>query len=79
MQRPVTLSGGNLAPGSGVGTLQNVAALTVATASAFQFDLADWTGAAGTGYDTVTADSLVIAATPAAEPMIRQLPPVPAQ
>lgn len=64
VQRPVTLSGGNLAPGSGVGTLQNVAALTVATASSFQFDLADWTGAAGTGYDTVTADSLVITATP---------------
>lgn len=66
LQRPVTLSGGNLAPGSGVGTLQNVAALTVATGSAFQFDLADWTGAAGTGYDTVTADSLVITSTPAA-------------
>lgn len=67
VQRPVTLSGGaSLAPGSGVGTLQIVAALTVATGSAFKFDLADWTGAAGTGYDTVTADSLVITATPAA-------------
>lgn len=67
VQRPVTLSGGaSLAPGSGVGTLQNVAALTLATGSSFKFDLADWTGAAGTGYDTVTADSLVITATPEA-------------
>lgn len=67
VQRNVTLSGGaSLAPGTGVGTLQNVAALTVATGSAFQLDLADWTGAAGTAYDTVTADSLVITATPEA-------------
>lgn len=66
VQRNVTVTGGALAPGSGVGTLQNLAALTVATASSFRFDLADWTGTAGTGYDTVTADSLVITATPAA-------------
>ncbi|MCW1925745.1 autotransporter-associated beta strand repeat-containing protein [Luteolibacter arcticus] len=64
VQRSVTLTGGKLAPGSGVGTLNGLAALTVGASSAIDFELSNWNGAAGTGYDTVVADSINVTATP---------------
>ena len=74
VQRSVTLTGGKLAPGSSVGTLHGLATLTLGASSAVNFDLSDWTGAAGTGYDTVTADSVVITATNATPVTINVTP-----
>lgn len=64
VQRPVTLSG-MLSPGTGVGTLNNLGVVTFDAGSGIDFQISDWTGAAGSGYDTVTADSAVINATSA--------------
>lgn len=62
VQRAVTLTGGSLAPGDGVGTLNGVTALTLGASSSLAFDLSDWTGAAGTGHDTIATESLAITA-----------------
>lgn len=48
---------GTLAPGDGVGTL-TTGALTFATGATIAWQASNWTGAAGTGYDRVTAASL---------------------
>lgn len=52
----VSLSG-TLAPGDGVGTL-STGAVTMSDASKIAWQAADWTGAAGTGYDKLVASSL---------------------
>jgi autotransporter-associated beta strand protein len=52
----VSLSG-TIAPGDGVGTL-STGAVTLANASKIAWQAADWTGAAGTGYDKLVASSL---------------------
>lgn len=58
-------SGGTLAPGeSGPGSL-SVGSLTLAASSRVAFDLGNWTGGAGSGYDSISASSLEITATAA--------------
>jgi len=55
---------GTLAPGgTGTGQLAVNGALTLAPGSTYSWNLADWTGAAGTGSDTLAASSLILAAT----------------
>jgi autotransporter-associated beta strand protein len=63
VQRSVTVDGGTLAPGASVGTLQGLTTLTLGASSKIAFELSDWTGVAGTGYDTITADTVAITAT----------------
>jgi autotransporter-associated beta strand protein len=63
LPRAVSLNGGTLAPGTGTGALLGVTALTLGASSSYAFDLADWTGAAGSGHDTLAVDSLAITAT----------------
>jgi autotransporter-associated beta strand protein len=65
LQRPVTLTGGTIAPGSGVGTLNGITALNFSADGKYTFDLADWNGAPGTGYDTLNVDTLAITSGPA--------------
>lgn len=64
VQRPVTLNGGKLSPGASVGTLGGLGAVTFGPASGIDFEISNWTGAAGSGYDTATAVSIAITATP---------------
>ncbi|WP_367875325.1 autotransporter-associated beta strand repeat-containing protein [Luteolibacter sp. Populi] len=54
---------GTLAPGIAVGTATGVGALALAGGSTFAMQLADWNGAAGTGYDTADFGSLAITAS----------------
>ena len=63
IQRSVTIDGGTLAPGASIGTLQGLSTLTLGASSEIAFELTNWTGAAGTGYDTITAGSVAITAT----------------
>ncbi len=63
---------GTLAPGNNsVGTL-STGALTLAPGARVDWEISDWTGAAGTGQDTVVATSLDLTAT-AANPFIIRL------
>ena len=56
---------GTIAPGTtGAGTL-TTGALTLAISAAIPWQITDWTGAAGTGFDQISATSLNITATPA--------------
>ncbi|GAA5484517.1 hypothetical protein Hsar01_03761 [Haloferula sargassicola] len=59
---PVTIHGA-FAPGDGVGTATGTDGLTLHPGSTFAVEIADWTGVAGTGFDTASFDSLAIAAT----------------
>ncbi len=54
--------GGTLAPGNSIGTL-TTGALTLTSGSSFNFEIGDWNGAAGTGYDTINAASLHLTTT----------------
>lgn len=64
---------GTLAPGSdGPGNLSISNSLTLAPDSAIAWQVADWTGAAGTGHDKLTVASLDITAT-AADPVVVRL------
>ncbi len=57
--------GGTLSPGAaGTGGL-TVGALTLGASSRVAFDLSNWSGGAGSGYDSINASSLNIAATAA--------------
>ena len=59
---------GTLAPGAGVGTLSSTADIALENGSKIAWQVSNWTGAAGSGYDTVNAATLTIgasAATPA--------------
>jgi autotransporter-associated beta strand protein len=62
INRSVVING-KLAPGASVGTLTTTAPLTLGADSGYTWEIADWNGAAGTGYDTTVVDSLTIAAT----------------
>lgn len=67
INRPV-VSNGKLAPGGdAVGSLTLTDLLTIAGGSSLAFDLTDWTGAAGTGYDTIPAAGVTITATSASK------------
>jgi autotransporter-associated beta strand protein len=59
---PVTVNG-TLAPGVTVGTASGSSSLTLAAGSTFAAQIADWNGAAGTGYDTADFASVNITAT----------------
>lgn len=54
---------GTLAPGDGIGTATGTAALALLPGSSLGIQIGDWTGAAGTGYDTANFDSLAISST----------------
>ena len=73
LNRSVTVNG-TVAPGSNIGTLHGLATLTLGTSSAIGFELSDWNGAAGTGYDTINANSVAITATSAAPVTITVIP-----
>ncbi|MEO5714630.1 MAG: autotransporter-associated beta strand repeat-containing protein [Luteolibacter sp.] len=63
---------GTLAPGNGaVGNFTVNNSLTLAPGSAIAWQISDWTGAAGSGFDKLTATSLNITATSAAPITIR--------
>ncbi len=67
INRPVTLNG-SLAPGNETtGALAIANSLTFAPGSSYAFDLSNWSGAAGIGYDTVTATTIAITATPSSK------------
>jgi autotransporter-associated beta strand protein len=52
-----TIVSGKIAPGNDVGTLA-IGPLSLATGASLQWQAADWTGTAGTGYDLISAGSL---------------------
>ena len=54
---------GRLAPGDHVGTMTSNNTVTFGPGSGYNFGIADWNGVAGTGYDTLTANSVTITAT----------------
>jgi len=62
INRPVTVSG-TLAPGATTGVLAIGNTLTLGAGSAIAFDLTNWTGAAGSGYDTISTNAVNITAT----------------
>ena len=71
---PVTVnSGGTLSPGNSPGIL-TTAAVTLAGNSSIAWEVADWTGASGAGFDSISASSLVISATPASPVIVRVRP-----
>lgn len=55
--------GGTLAPGDGVGTLTANAGVRLQAGSRFAWEIADWNGSAGTGYDRLATSALDIGAT----------------
>ncbi len=73
--RVVNVNGGTLAPGASVGTLPVAGALSFGPDSRYEWEIGDWNGSAGAGYDTVTAASLAIAAT-AENPVIIVVSPL---
>lgn len=58
------VSDGTLAPGVNIGRLTCTAAVSLNGHSGIDWQVGSWTGAAGTGYDTLSLDSLVINALP---------------
>lgn len=57
---------GTLAPGAGTGTLSFGDDLAMEAGSKIVWEISDWNGSAGSGYDTVNAGTLTIGATTAA-------------
>ncbi len=70
INRPVNITGA-IAPGTGAGSLAIANTLTLQAASAVDIDLADWTGSAGTGYDTLNLTALQINASPSSKLQVR--------
>lgn len=56
---------GTLAPGTGVGTLTSAADVALENGSKIAWQVGDWTGSAGTGYDTLSSSTLTIGAVSA--------------
>ncbi|RYD63461.1 MAG: hypothetical protein EOP83_12100, partial [Verrucomicrobiaceae bacterium] len=59
---------GAIAPGTSVGTLSSTAGVALENGSRIAWEIADWNGGAGSGYDTINAGSITVnavAATPA--------------
>jgi autotransporter-associated beta strand protein len=54
---------GSVSPGASAGTLTVTGAVTFGESSIYNWEVSDWTGAAGTGYDTMVAGSLDFAST----------------
>jgi len=57
------LGGGAVSPGEVVGALSVTGDLALGEGSSYNWQVTDWTAAAGTGYDTVSADTLTFSAT----------------
>ena len=53
---------GTLSPGDGVGTFTSTADVALENSSKIAWQVADWNGTAGTGYDTLNAGTLTIGA-----------------
>jgi autotransporter-associated beta strand protein len=70
INRPVTVAG-TIAPGNGTGTITVGNTLTLQPASAIDIDLTDWTGSAGTGFDTISATAVNVTATPVSKFQVR--------
>ncbi len=66
ISRPVNVAG-TIAPGTGIGKLKVPAALGFGPGSTYAFDLAAWSGAAGTAYDSIEANSVAVTASAAAK------------
>jgi autotransporter-associated beta strand protein len=60
---------GTIAPGTAVGTLTSTADVALENSSRIAWQVGDWTGSAGTGYDTLSAASITIGAV-AATPVV---------
>ncbi|MCW1924635.1 autotransporter-associated beta strand repeat-containing protein [Luteolibacter arcticus] len=58
---------GTLAPGNSAGTLSATSSVTFGPGSAYAWEVADWTGVAGTGWDLLNAANLAFTATPASK------------
>ena len=59
---------GTLAPGNSIGTLASTSNITLQNGSKITWEISDWNGAAGNGYDTLNAATLTVnsvSATPA--------------
>jgi autotransporter-associated beta strand protein len=54
---------GSVSPGASAGTLTVTGAVTFGESSIYNWEVSDWTGAVGTGYDTMVAGSLDFAST----------------
>ncbi|MBN8458866.1 MAG: cadherin domain-containing protein [Verrucomicrobia bacterium] len=66
---------GTVSPGAdAVGTLTSTAAMTLQTGSSLVWEIGDWNGAAGTGYDKLAVSGLVVNATSASPVTIRVTP-----
>lgn len=59
---------GTLAPGNGVGFGRGFGSVTFGPGSRFAFEIGDWNGISGVGYDTTEFDEAVLSST-AADPM----------
>ena len=57
---------GTVAPGASVGTLTTTADLALEPGSSILGEIGDWTGAAGSGFDTIAAATITLDATSAA-------------
>lgn len=68
---------GTLAPGNNAAGNLTTGALTLAPGAVVEWQLDDWTGAAGVGYDLVTAASLTLTATPTSPVTLRLVGPAP--
>jgi autotransporter-associated beta strand protein len=60
---PAVISG-TLSPGDGVGSLASSADIALESGSRIRWEISDWNGAAGSGYDTLTAATLNVNAAP---------------
>ena len=59
---------GTIAPGASVGTLTSTAGISLENGSHIGWEIADWNGSAGSGYDTISAGTITVnavAETPA--------------
>lgn len=65
---------GALAPGAGVGTLASTASIALENGAHIAWEINDWTGSVGNGYDTLSAASLTVNAT-AATPAVVVITP----
>lgn len=54
---------GSVAPGASVGTLSSSADVAFQTGSTYDWEISDWTGTAGSGYDSLSAATLTLNAT----------------
>jgi autotransporter-associated beta strand protein len=69
------LVSGTLAPGDAVGTLTSTSELILSSGSRIEWEISDWNGSAGTGYDTFNTQLLIVEAT-ADAPLVVKIQPI---